>query len=78
MSKAKNGGELALASLQKLHSDAARRAELIGEVVRARANLEDQEEMFATLLAKRRREVDRAESAARAAGLDLTTEIPAE
>lgn len=72
----KKNESLALASLQRVATDARQRAELLAEVVRTRGNLKHQEEMYAHFLGKRRAEVERAEAAAVAAGIDLTTAIP--
>lgn len=66
---------LALASLQRVATDARQRAELLAEVVRTRGNLKHQEEMYAHFLGKRRKEVEAAEAAATAAGIDLTKEL---
>lgn len=68
---------LALASLERVATDAKKRAELLAEVVRTRSNRKAFRELFGTLLKKRDAEVEKAEAAATAAGIDLTT-VPSE
>jgi len=76
MSNDGNGGH-ALAGLEAVHLKTRLRAELIGAVVQARRNLQDQEEIAAETVARFKRRVARAEADARAAGIDLTT-VPTE
>lgn len=66
-------GASALAGLEAVHLTTKVRAELIGAVVLARRNLQDQQEIAAETIARFKRRVARAENDARAAGLDLTT-----
>jgi hypothetical protein len=76
MSNNQNGAPV-LAGLEAEHLTAKVRAELLGEVLRTRRNLKDQEEIAAETVARFRRRVARAEFDALAAGIDLTT-VPAE
>lgn len=62
-----------LAGLEAVHRDTRLRAELIGAVVQARRNLQDQKEIAAEVIARFTRRVQRAERDAFLAGVDLTT-----
>lgn len=66
-------GASALSGLEAVHLATKTRAELIGAVVQSRRNLQDQQEIAAETIARFKRRVARAESDARAAGIDLTT-----
>lgn len=65
-------GAIALANLEAVHLATRTRAELIGAVVQARRNLQDQEEIARETVARFKRRVIRAEADARAAGIDLS------
>jgi hypothetical protein len=75
MSDGRNGD--ALAGLEAVHRETRLRAELIGAVVQARRNLQDQKEIASETVARFTRRVQRAERDAFLAGIDLTT-VPAE
>lgn len=71
MSDSNNGSARTLSELEAVHLATKTRAELIGAVVLARRNLQDQEEIARETVARFKRRVARAEADARAAGIDL-------
>lgn len=73
MSKTQSAGAQALATVERLHADAKTRAELLGDVARARKALHDQEAVCNELLARRRAHLEKVEQKATAAGIDLAT-----
>lgn len=77
MSNGHNGDAPALAGLEAVHLTTRVRAELIGAVVQARRNLQDQREIAQETIARFTRRVQRAEADAFAAGIDLT-KVPEE